>query len=204
MGVYSGSLSYVRYRAGADAPDTIKEFVLQRLTANAFREIDPGSLNEKSTGWVSCENMASTAFDDLHFAKDPFLVFSLRSDVRKIPALTRKAALLREEIRYREATGKERISKKDRDMLKDEVWQSLMKKALPAPSVNDVCWNLQSGIVLFFSTSGTANDDFTSFFFRSFDIKLTPLLPYELAQELGARKNRFFDVVDAGLQTADG
>ncbi len=204
MGVFSGSASYVRYQVQGDVPEPVKDFVLEKLKGYAFKEIDPGTLSEKTIGWVSAENMALTRFDDLHFAKDPYLVFSLRIDVRKIPGMTMKAALLREEMKYKETTGQERLRKKDKDMLKDEVWQALTKKTLPTPSVYDVCWNFQTGIVLFFSTSRKANEEFMAFFHRSFDVKLLPLMPQALATHLGEKNNKFFDVSETELQFAHG
>jgi hypothetical protein len=96
MGLYSGSASYVRYRLIDDPPERVKEFALEKLKEFCFREIETGTLNEKSAGWVSAENMASTFFDDLHFSKGPYIVFSLRIDVRRVPGLAMKAAMLRE------------------------------------------------------------------------------------------------------------
>ena len=61
------------------------------------------------------ENMASAFFDDLHFAKDPYMAVSLRIDTRRIPPLTLKAALLREEMSYKKHTNKERLSRKEKE-----------------------------------------------------------------------------------------
>ncbi len=194
MGLFTGQLSYLRYRVPGGLPDTLKDFIAQKLKTFAFREIDPGSMIDKSIGWVSAENIASTFFDDLHFARDPYMVFSLRVDVRRIPPLAMKAALLKEELKYREASGKERLTKKDKDMIKDEVWQRLIKKALPCPAVYDVCWNTSSETLLFFSTSKKANEDFVNFFHRSFDVKLTALTPAVLAGVAAEKHNPSFDI----------
>ena len=184
MGLYSGAVSYVRYAVTGTPPDDIKTFALRALREGAFHEIDAGSLSEKAVGWVSAENMASANFDDLHFVKEPYLVFSLRIDTRRIPAMTMKAALLREELRLKKATGRETLRKKEKDDLREQVRQSLVKKSLPTPAVYDVCWNFSTGAVLFFSCSSAANDEFTQFFFRSFELKLARLLPVERARRV--------------------
>jgi len=181
MGLFSGQMSYVRYQIENTISGNIKTTALERLKEFSFKEIDTASLREKSMGWVSAENMASVFFDDMHYAKGPYLVFALRIDIRRVPPLTMKAAFLREEIKYKEATGKEKLFKKDKDMLREEVWQALIKKALPAPSVYDVCWNTSTGEIIFFSTSKTANDEFVSLFSRSFEAKLNPRVPEVLA-----------------------
>lgn len=188
MGLYTGSASYVRYRLVEDQPERIKEIALEKLKQFSFREIEAGTLNEKSSGWVSAENMASTFFDDLHFCKEPYFAFSLRIDVRRVPGLAMKAAMLREEIKYKKNTGLEVVRKKDRDVLKDQVRQDLVRRSLPVPALFDVCWNTVTGEVLFFSTSAAANEEFAVWFLRSFGLKLARLLPYDLAG-VAAEKN---------------
>jgi len=204
MGLYTGPISYVRYAAAEDdLTQNIKEFAAEKLKEFCFRDIDAGSLSEKSTGWVSAENMASTFFDDLHFAKDPYLAFSLRIDVRRVPALTMKAALLKEELKFKKATGKDMLKKKDKDMLKEQVRQDLTRRALPVPGVFDVCWNTAAGTVLFFSTSKGANDEFVLFFNRVFGIKLTRLVPYDLADMLFKKKDTILDIKDLTVSFCD-
>ena len=50
MGLYTGSASYVRYRLIDDPPERVKEFALEKLKEFSFREIETGTLNEKSPG----------------------------------------------------------------------------------------------------------------------------------------------------------
>jgi DNA recombination-dependent growth factor C len=188
MGLYSGSASYVRYKVEGEVPGSLKETVLLRLQECAFKELDELSGRDRSIGWVSAENMASISFDDLHFAKDPYIAFSLRIDTRRIAPLTLKAALLREEMIYKKRTNKERLSRKEKDLIKEQVKNSLMKKALPVPVLYDMCWNTATGILLFFSTNKKANAEFMDFFLSTFELALTPLSPYELAQTISTGK----------------
>jgi DNA recombination-dependent growth factor C len=188
MGLYTGSASYMRYKVEGELSGNLKENVLARLNECSFKELDQLSGRDTSIGWVSVENMASAFFDDLHFAKDPYVAVSLRIDTRRIAPLTLKAALLREEMHYKKQTNKERLSRKEKEMLKEQVKNSLMKKALPVPVLYDMCWNTATGILLFFSTNKKANTQFMDFFMSTFELPLTPLFPYELAQMLGAGK----------------
>ena len=184
MGLFSGSASYIRYRITGDVPDAVKPFALEKLQWHAFNEIDPGTLTDKSIGWVSAENMSLTKFDDMHFAKDPYLVFALRIDTRRVPPIALRAAVLREEIKAREQSGYDRLNKKQKMDIRDEQTQRLLKKALPLPAVYDVCWNTGANEVLFFSTSKKANEEFVSFFFRAFDLKLKAKTPAVLAADV--------------------
>lgn len=203
MGLFTGTVSYVRYRAQDKISDNIKDVALEKLKEFSFKEIDPLSLSQKTIGWVSAENMASTFFDDLHFAKEPYLVFALRIDVRRIPALTVKAALLREEIKYKKSTGLERLNKKDKEALKDQVLQNLTKKTLPTPAVYDVCFNIATDSVLFFSNSLHANEEFVGFFYRTFDIKLFALTPFDLAGCL-VKKKKNIEMKNLTINFTDG
>lgn len=184
MGLFSGSASYTRYRITGDVPDAVKPFALEKLQWHAFREIDPGTLSDKSIGWVSAENMSLASFEDMHFAKDPYLVFALRIDTRRIPPIALRAALLREELKLKQESGRERLSKKQKNDIREEQIQRLLKKVLPLPSVCEVCWNTAAGEVLFFSTSKKSNEEFVAFFYRSFDLKLRALTPVLLAGEM--------------------
>ena len=203
MGLYTGSASYIRYTVDGELSGSLKEIVLTRLNDCSFKELDQPSGRDKSIGWVSVENMASAFFDDLHFAKDPYVAFSLRIDTRRIAPLTLKAALLREEMHYKKQTNKERLSRKEKDLLKEQVKNSLMKKALPVPVLYDICWNTATGILLFFSTNKKANTEFMDFFMSAFELTLTPLFPYELAQMLGAGKKGKIRIENAISPFAD-
>ena len=193
MGLLSGSASYIRYRITGDVPKAVKPFTLEKLQWHAFHEIDPGTLTDKSIGWVSAENMSLTKFDDMHFAKDPYLVFAMRVDTRRIPPIALRAAVLREEIKVKEQAGRERINKKQKMELREEQTQRLLKKVLPLPAVYDVCWNTGADEVLFFSTSKKANEDFVAFFFRAFDLKLKAKTPAILAAEVRPNSEKNID-----------
>lgn len=184
MRIYSGLASYVCYKVNGDLPANLNEAVLAKLKEFSFQEPDHTIPREKSIGWVSAENMASTFFDDLHFSKGQYLAFSLRIDTRKVPPLAFKAALLKEEVKFQEATGKARLSIKEKEKLKDQVKSSLMKRSLPSPALYDVCWNTATGMLIFFSTSKTANAEFMDFFCASFELSLTPMSPFERAKVL--------------------
>ena len=193
VGLLSGSASYIRYRITGDIPDAVKPFVLEKLQWHTFNEIDPGTLTDKSIGWVSAENMSLTKFDDMHFSKDPYLVFALRIDTRRIPPIALRAAVLREELKAKEQIGRERLNRKQKTDIKEEQVQHLLKKVLPLPAVYDVCWNTSAGEVLFFSTSKKANEEFTAFFFRAFDLKLIAKTPTVLAAEVRPNSEETID-----------
>jgi len=204
VGLLSGSASYIRYRITGDVPEAVKPFALEKLQWHAFHEIDPGTLTDKSIGWVSAENMSLTKFDDMHFSKEPYLVFAMRVDTRRIPPIALRAAVLREELKAKETSGYDRINKKQKMEIREEQTQRLLKKVLPLPAVYDVCWNTGASEVLFFSTSKKANEDFVAFFFRAFDLKLKAKTPAVLAAEVRPNSEENIDKQTPFMTTHNG
>ena len=61
------------------------------------------------------------------------------------------------------------------------VRSQLLKRAIPRSAVYDMAWDIQSGIVIFGSTSNRICDEFSEIFNNTFDLRLTSLFPYGLA-----------------------
>ena len=114
------------------------------------------------------------------------------------------AKLLREEIKLKKATGRELLRKKEKEDLREQVRQGLVKKSLPTPAVYDVCWNFSTGTVLFFSCSTGANDEFTQFFLRSFELKPVRLTPAVLAEHVCAEQRLPLDLRRLAESLSDG
>jgi hypothetical protein len=60
----------------------------------------------------------------------------------------------------------------------------LTKKAMPVPSVYDMCWNLADNTVLFFSTSAKAQASLEDLFKQTFDLHLVLQVPFLTAGKL--------------------
>ncbi len=183
MGIFSSSLSFNRYFVVGDYPEDFNDFFLNKLREFAFKEIDEESEREKSIGWVSTDNMFDTGFSDLNFKKGPYISFTFRLDTRTIPPQTLNAYVLKEELEYKKETQKERIYKKERDMLKDKIYDKLLKKIPIQPHLYDLCWVLEKRILYFFSSSPKIGDDFREYFRKSFSLELIPVFPYTLAKK---------------------
>ncbi|MDY6863572.1 MAG: recombination-associated protein RdgC [Thermodesulfobacteriota bacterium] len=184
MGIYSGTVSFTRYFVEGDSPEPFNDLLLNKLREFAFKEIIEESEIEKSMGWVSVNNMFDTDFSDLNFKKGPFISFTLRVDTRTISPQILNAYLLKEELEYKKETQKERIYKKERDMLKDKVVVKLLKKIPVQPHLYDLCWALDKNILYLFSTSPKICDEFRDFFRKSFSLRLIPISPYTTAEKL--------------------
>jgi hypothetical protein len=79
------------------------------------------------------------------------------------------------------AQGKQFISRERKKELKEEVQQRLMRHFLPIPSLFDVIWATDAGLVYFTSTQRKILDMFEEYFIKSFELPLEQLTPYGLA-----------------------
>jgi hypothetical protein len=72
----------------------------------------------------------------------------------------------------------------------------LVKKAVPVPVVYDLIWNLSENTVLFFSSSGKAQEVLEELFKTTFDLHLVRQIPYLAAVHLldPADEDRLADV----------
>ena len=183
MGLLSSSVSFVRYSVEGEIPPDFINLADERIKAHAFRDIDE-SFEETSIGWVSVMNMFDTEFAFASFAVGDYIVMTLRIDERKVSAAAVKKFTLKEEERIKKERQVPRLSRSHLLEIKENVKLQLMKKAVPLPSVYDVCWNLAQGTLLFFSTSLKAQELLENFFKETFGLDLVLQIPYLTAQHL--------------------
>jgi DNA recombination-dependent growth factor C len=180
MGLLTNSASFVRFSVEGDPPDNFWDFVGERITKNAFRDIDD-SFDERSIGWVSCLSMFDSEFEASPYAAGDYVVLSLRIDERKVPAAGLKKFTLKEEERVKRERQIPKLSRDHRNDIKESIRLMLLKRAIPLPSVYDLVWNLSDNTVLFFSTSQKAIGELEEFFKESFDLHLMMQIPYVAA-----------------------
>lgn len=183
MGLLARSGGFVRYAVEGELPENFLEFAGEKIAANAFKDIDD-SFEERSEGWVSLADMFDNTFSRAPWMVDDLLALSMRVDERKVAARILKKFCLKEEARLKEMHQVPKLSRAQRMEIKDNIQLSLLKKALPAPSVYDLCWNLASGTILFFSANQKAQESFEELFRRTFDLGIMLQPPYLVAQHL--------------------
>ena len=183
MALLSNSNSFVRYSVSGEMPDNFWDFAAERIRSFAFRDIDD-NFEEKSIGWVSVRNMFDSAFEYASYAVGDYIVLALRIDERRISSAVLKKFSLKEEERVKKEKELPRLSRGHRQEIKEGVRLMLLKKALPTPSVYDLCWNLSDSTLYFFSTNKKAQEILENFFKETFDLTLTLQIPYLTAQHL--------------------
>ncbi|NMC49074.1 MAG: hypothetical protein GYA47_06575 [Desulfovibrio sp.] len=186
MALLSASGSFTRYTIVGDVPDAVLRDPVDRLKRYAFQDID-ATADERSFGWVSFEDMLDAHFASAPVQKAHYLLFSLRLDTRRIsPAVFKKH--LRMAMDAERQTGKEGgrafVTKDRRTEIAEQVKLRLMAKSLPIPAVFEAVWNVDTHEVLLNSTNAKVRNLFEDLFTLTFELHLTPMTPFFLAERL--------------------
>ncbi len=183
MGLLKGSASFVRFSVEGEQPDNFWDFAAERIAAFSFRDIDD-SYDEYSIGWVSILNMFDSEFQFASYAAGDFITLSLRMDERKVPAAVIKKFVEKEVERIKREKELPKLPRSQRIAIKERVESELMRKALPVPSVYDLCWNLADSTLLFFSTNQRAQTLLEDLFKETFGLTIMQQIPYNVAERM--------------------
>lgn len=190
MGLLSSSVSVTRYKVEGKPAEPVLETVADGLRKNVILEIDK-DIAEKSVGWTSFETPFKPDFEGSSFVIGTYLIFSLRIDKKAIPSKIVKK-LFDEEIAKRLAeTGRERLSRPEKQAVRENVLNSLSLRIPATPSMYDLVWSMEEEWLWFFSNQKAANEELETLFSKSFDLSLVRLFPYTAAD------------LTAGLSDAD-
>ena len=183
MGLLSRTTTFVRYAVEGELPGNFWEFAAERIAQFAFRDIDD-TFDEYSIGWVSIDNMFDASFSHAAYAAGDYIVLSMRIDERKVSNTLLHKYSLKEEERVKKEKQIPRLNRSHRVQIKEDIRLQLVKKSLPVPAVYDLCWNLSSNTVLFFSTSAKAQSVLEDFFKECFGLTIILQVPYLAAAHL--------------------
>lgn len=177
MGFIKGTAGYVRFAVEGELPENIWDFIADRVVTFAFKDIDE-TYDEDSLGWVSVTNMFDTDFEFASYAAGNYVTLSMRLDERKVSAAIVKKFVQKEEERIKKEKQLRKIPRSMRVEIKERIQNELMRKALPMPSVFDLCWNMEDSTLLFFSTNKKAQALLEDLFKESFGLSLIQQIPY--------------------------
>lgn len=181
MGLLSSTVSVTRYRVEGEIEPPVMETVTAGLKKNAISEIDDED-SEKSVGWTSFESPFSPSFEGDSFVVGPYLVFSLRIDKKTIPSKIIKKHFSLEVAKRMAETGRDYLSKKEKQEIKEHVTHVLSLRIPATPNVYDVLWSVENGWIWLFSNQKAANEELETLFARSFKATLIRLFPYTIAE----------------------
>mgnify|MGYP001965499479 CR=1 FL=1 len=178
MPVLSGSMSTTGYFAQGELPSDFKQTYIDAMRQYRFREIDPASDRDESMGWVTLEDPFDTEFDLNKVFFTDYVVMTLRIDRIRIPAAIFKLHLQKALEEERTKKGKERLSKGEKDEVRDFLQAQLRKRVLPAVQTIDAAWNLETNRVWLYTHNKGVCENFEQLFHNTFGFTVTPKSPY--------------------------
>ena len=178
MGAIKGTLTYTKYNVENEPPDGFREVLVEELFRHRHREIDVEAGRDQSFGWVVMGCPWSREFTWDKIFMDPYICVSLREDRIRIPTTTLKSMLAEREAKFLEETGRDKLGRKERSSLKDDVLLQLRRRAVPDIRVFDVMWDVHDGTLRMWSQNRGVRDYFEDLVQRSWGIKITPQSPY--------------------------
>lgn len=180
MGLLSGSASFTRFMVEGEVPENFWDFIARQVTEHSFQDIDD-TIDEYSVGWVSVADMFDSEFAFSSYAAGDYVVLSLRIDERKVSPAVLKKFTAKEESRIRQEQGVRRLSRSVRLEIKERIRAELVRKSPPIPAVYDLCWNLSSNTLLFFSNSRKPIALLEDLFKETFELSLIMQIPWNTA-----------------------
>jgi DNA recombination-dependent growth factor C len=181
MGFFSTSAAISRFRVEGEPRGPLREVVREGLVKNAIDEID-NQAADKTVGWTRLETPFEPNFDDEGFAIADFFLFALRIDKKSIPPKVIKKHLAAEMARRKRDTGRDFLSRSEKQMVKEHVLNVLSLRIPATPNVYDILWRYNENELWLFSTQKAANEELESLFAKSFHLSLIRLFPYTLAE----------------------
>ena len=183
MGFLASSCSFTRFRVIDPVPDELWAEIPQLLKNGAFLDIDE-SAESQADGWVSFDDYLDTTWQAGPPQKGAYMAFTLRVDIRRIPAGVLRKHLdlaLKREKAENEKNGKKFISRERRKELKEQVQLSLRRRFLPVPGEFNVIWNTANNEIWFASTQTKMLELFAQRFLATFRLHIEQLTPPDLA-----------------------
>lgn len=201
MGAFRGSITFSKLYVRGELPRTFRSRFLEALRLRAFRPLDPAQELDHRVGWVCVDDPFDLELASEKVFFNEYLNLGFRLDRWRIPSPLFKAAFRAAE---RDLLAKRKLEKLGRAQKKDleaVVAAQLRKKLVPAMKVVDLSWNLNEGVVRFFSQSPKMLELMNELFVKTFGLELALDGAYTLAERRALPKK----IVDAlpKLEPAD-
>jgi len=165
------------------------------LTQKAFVELLASE--EFGDGWCSMEDMFNSNFGLAEVNFSEYIAAGYRYDQKLIPkALIRK--LYKGKLKAR--SKEEKLSKVDRQILKEECKAELVIKTLAKPNSVHWIWDIKSNLIYLDTKSSKTVDNFIMLFTKTFGLNLTSK-NYGLVED---QLSRFLDNIWTNIETMDG
>ena len=198
MGARGGTLTFTRFFTQGALPKDLRRKFLEAAKLRVFEPLKPEDEALEATGWCVMERPFDLELDSAKLFHDNFVLLGFRVDRYRIPGALLKSQIADEEQRQLARGKKTKLSRNEKLEIKDRVVMRLRKKVIPSSKAIDLCWHLDSGIVLFFGHSKRMILDFAALFEKTFGLALLEDSPHAAARraELPRELERAFKQIE--------
>ena len=184
MAVQNGSLGFRRYRVAGKIPTDFRAEMETRIRQNAFENFAENDPREEAAGWVACDDLFDIDLYPDRWLDSSCVRLTLRTDRRRVPPRMLRHECEKIQASWKERFGRERLTRAEKDQIKEMVVKNLIERALPDSRGVDFYWDMERGELFFFASGEKANDLFVNLFEKTFGMKLSPVFPFALALSL--------------------
>lgn len=185
MGALRGSISYSKFFVRGDLPEGFRDTFVERIGLRAFRPLDAAEEAEQRAGWCSIESPLDCELDHPKIYFNSYLNLGYRVDRWQIPAPLFKAHFAEAERAHLAKKGREKLGRQEKEELTAVVSRRLRAQLLPVMKVIDLSWNLETGVLRFWSQSPRVHEGLGELFEDTFGLSLVPESPYTVAADIG-------------------
>jgi len=193
MAIIGPSSTLTRFMVLGRPPRDYQQSFLENIREKAFVSIEH-STAESSVGWVEFDDFTSNEFAaPERTIRAEVIALTLRCDQLRVPATVKGLYLKRAERRRLQETGRTRLSRSERQELREQVTEELLGKVLPVPSVYEVVWSLDTNVLFLGTTNRTVISTFMDLFTQTFGLDLRIAHPFALGPELALIEDQLED-----------
>ena len=198
MGARGGTLTFTRFFTQGALPKDLRRKFLEAAKLRVFEPLKPEDEALEATGWCVMERPFDLELDSAKMFHDSFVLLGFRVDRYRIPGALLKSQIADEEQRQLARGKKTKLGRNEKLEIKDRVVMRLRKKVIPTSKAIDLCWHLDSGVVLFFGHSKRMILDFMALFEKTFGLQLLEDSPHAAATraELPRELERAFKQIE--------
>lgn len=196
MGVFSGTISFVRFFVEGEVPADFREPFLEQIRQRALQPLDPDEDDEEAIGWCPIAHPLRLEFahDDVFI--NNFVNLGLRIDRWAIPAPLLKARLAEAEALAMQERGVLKLRRGEKEELRKLVISSLRRQLLPSMRVTDLSWDIDGRVVRFWSSSTRLHERLEDLFAETFGLRLVVESPYSTAARVGLTASRLTELAE--------
>ncbi|MCC5877647.1 MAG: recombination-associated protein RdgC [Candidatus Sumerlaeia bacterium] len=184
MGFMQGSATVRRYQVIDDIPEELDRTATVSIRRYSWRPIVDNKGEVSSQGWVNPRNLLEREFnwEDV-LVQDGLVFLGYRVDKKSFSTVLFRARLQGMIQDVKREKKIERISKGQREALKEQLTIEMLKETSPRSTFTELIWDMRCNIVMMSSTSNTHCDQISENFKSTFGVQLHPLFPSVVGAE---------------------